>query len=222
VPRPVRGRAPERLMPLSFLDIGLIAIMLLSGFLATMRGFTREVLSIGSWAAAAGAAVFAYLRFKDWARAEIQPAYLADAVLIAGTFLAVLIIVSFITARISDAILDSRIGAVDRTLGFIFGVARGFVIVVIAFLFFTWLVPAQNQPRWVVESRSREYLQTAGNVIMQYLPEDPERALQQFRRNRDGETPADQAPAGGTRPPAPSTGQQRSYDMRPDFLRSAG
>lgn len=205
-------------MPLSFLDIGLLAVMAISGILALMRGFTREILSIASWAAAAGAAVFAYMRFKDWARGEIQPSYLADAVLIGGTFLVVLIIVSFITARISDAILDSKIGALDRTLGFAFGVVRGLVIVVIAWLFFNWLVPQQSQPAWAREARSAGYLNQVGNWILAQLPEDPERALEQFRRRREGEggAPQDQPPGGGTRPATPPAPQQRSEAPGPN------
>jgi membrane protein required for colicin V production len=43
-------------------------------------------------------------------------------------------------------VLDSRVGALDRTMGFLFGLARGLVIVVVAFLFFAWLVPDRSQP----------------------------------------------------------------------------
>ena len=56
---------------------------------------------------------------------------------------------SIVTVRISDMILDSRIGALDRTLGFLFGLGRGLLIVVVAFLFFTWLVPDKQRPDWV-------------------------------------------------------------------------
>ena len=45
--------------------------------------------------------------------------------------------------RIADFIIDSRIGALDRTLGFLFGAARGILLVVVAMLFFNWLVPAE-------------------------------------------------------------------------------
>ena len=45
-------------MPISWLDVILIIIMLVSGFLAMVRGFTREVLSIFSWAVAAVAALY--------------------------------------------------------------------------------------------------------------------------------------------------------------------
>ena len=46
-----------------------------------------------------------------------------------------MIVVHLITARISDTVLDSRVGAIDRILGFLFGVARGFVLVVIPYMF---------------------------------------------------------------------------------------
>ena len=67
--------------------------------------------------------------------------------MIGGVFLITLLIVSIITVRISDMILDSRIGALDRTLGFLFGLGRGLIIVVVAFLFFAWLVPARQAAR---------------------------------------------------------------------------
>ena len=55
--------------------------------------------------------------------------------------------VSLITFRISDKVLDSRVGALDRTLGFVFGLARGFLLVAIVFILFTAL--ARDQPDWV-------------------------------------------------------------------------
>ena len=59
----------------------------------------------------------------------------AQIVVGAVIFLIVLIVVHLITARLSDAILDSRIGMIDRILGFLFGVVRGFVLIVIPYMF---------------------------------------------------------------------------------------
>ena len=53
----------------------------------------------------------------------------------------------------SDAILDSKIGALDRTLGFVFGAARGFLLAVVAFAIFNWLVSDKQQPEWVKTPR---------------------------------------------------------------------
>ena len=94
-----------------------------------------------------------------------------------GVFLGTLLIVSIITARISDMVLDSRVGALDRTLGFLFGLGRGLIIVVVAFLFFAWLVPDRSQPDWVRGAKSKVVLQNTGQWLMSMLPDDPESTI---------------------------------------------
>ncbi|VAW14540.1 Colicin V production protein [hydrothermal vent metagenome] len=159
--------------PFTALDVVLIGIAFLSAILAMFRGFTREVLSILSWVVAAGAALWAYPLMKDRVRELIQPEPLADGVLIIGTFIIVLIAVSLITVRITDLILDSQIGAIDRTLGFLFGLARGVILVVVAFLFFSWLVPERQQPDWVRNAQTAPFMISTGELLLSYLPEDP-------------------------------------------------
>ena len=63
---------------------------------------------------------------------------------IGGIFVVTLIVVSIITVKLSDLILDSRIGALDRTLGFVFGAARGFLICVIGWVFLAWLLQGKK------------------------------------------------------------------------------
>jgi len=170
-----------------YLDIFLIAVMLVSGMLAMVRGLIREVLSIAGWAAAAGAALYAYAKLLPAAKAYFNNDYVAIGVTTAGAFLGTLIIVSVITVRISDKILDSRIGALDRTLGFLFGLARGLLIVVVAFIFFDWLVPAKSQPEAVRTARSRVVLQNTGEWLKSMLPEDPENTILKRLKKRPGE-----------------------------------
>ena len=47
-------------MPITWLDLLLLAIMVVSGVLAMIRGFMREVLSVAAWALAAAATVLFY------------------------------------------------------------------------------------------------------------------------------------------------------------------
>ena len=44
----------------SYLDLAVLAIVLVSAILSMLRGFSREVLAIASWAAAAAAAYYFY------------------------------------------------------------------------------------------------------------------------------------------------------------------
>jgi membrane protein required for colicin V production len=162
-------------MPVSWLDIILVVIMLLSGFLAMVRGFTREVLSIFSWAVAAVAAL--YLTPKYWTLVESyfpSPGF-AQIAFAAGVFIVFLVVVSLITLRISDTVLDSRVGALDRTLGFLFGLARGFLLVAIVFILFSAL--ARVQPEWVSSARSYPILQQTQVAIESLLPMNPEQYL---------------------------------------------
>jgi membrane protein required for colicin V production len=178
-----------------YLDIFLIVVMLVSGLLAMVRGFMREILSIAAWAAAAAVTIYFYARLLPFAKQYFNNDYVAAGATIGGLFLGTLIIVSILTVRISDKILDSRIGALDRTLGFLFGLARGLMIVVVAFIFFDWLVPQKSQPEAVRSARSRVVLQSTGEWLKSLLPEDPEDTiLKKFKRPKgDEENP--EAPA---------------------------
>lgn len=159
-------------MPLTWLDILLIGIMLVSGLLAMMRGFMREALAVVAWIGALLATWVMFPILKQPVRDKIDPDYLADILVIAGVFIFVLVVVSIITMRFSDVVLESRVGALDRTTGFLFGLLRGFVLVVIAYLFFAWLVSPAQRPQWVQSARSLSLIVAAGDYVRTVLPED--------------------------------------------------
>jgi membrane protein required for colicin V production len=174
-----------------YLDLFLIAVMLISGLLAMVRGLIREVLSIAGWGAAAVAGLFAFTKLLPITKQYISNDYVAAGVTIGGAFFLTLIVVSIITVKISDTVLDSRIGALDRTLGFLFGLARGLIIVVVAFIFFDWLVPAKSQPDMIRNARSRVVLQNTGEWLKGLLPEDPENTiLKKLKKPKPGEEDA--------------------------------
>src|SRR6266513_3341626 len=180
-------------MPITILDLVLLAVMLISGLLAMVRAFMREILSIAAWGAAALVTLYAFSKLLPTAKTYFNNDTVASVVVVAGVFVGTLIVVSVITVRISDMILDSRIGALDRTLGFLFGLARGLLIVVVAFLFFSWLVPDKQRPDWITGAKSKVVLAGTGQWLMSMLPDDPESTiLNKLKRARpeDTETPA--------------------------------
>jgi membrane protein required for colicin V production len=195
-------------MPITILDLVLLGVMLVSGLLAMVRGFMREILSIAAWGAAALVTLYSFSKLLPTAKTYFNNDTIAAAVVVAGTFIGTLIIVSVITVRISDMILDSRIGALDRTLGFLFGLGRGLLIVVVAFLFFTWLVPEKQRPDWVTSAKSRTVLQGTGDWLMSLLPDDPENTiLKKFKKNKPED---DQADAESAQPGSGGDGYNKS------------
>ena len=183
-------------MPITILDLVLLAVMLISGLLAMIRGFMREILSIASWGIAALATLYSFQKLLPFAKNYINNDTIAAAAVIGGVFIGTLMVISIITTRISDMVLDSRIGALDRTLGFLFGLARGMLIVVVAFLFFTWLVPDKQRPDWVTAAKSLTVLSSTGVWLQSLLPDDPENTiLNKLKKNKPEEEQRDAEPA---------------------------
>ena len=146
---------------LTVLDLVLAAVMLISGFLAMLRGLTRELLSIAAWIAAAGAAAFTYFFYQEEIKqlVPIQPEIAAVGGVAALVFLVVLIVVSLLTIKIGDWVLDSSIGALDRTLGLLFGLARGMVLVGIIFWFFIKFTDDKSRPNFIEDAYSRDAIE---------------------------------------------------------------
>src|SRR5208282_3298746 len=170
-------------MPITLLDIGLIVIMLVSALLAMVRGFMREILSIIAWILAAGATLYAYSKLLPLAKQYFNNDVVATVAVIGGVFLITLLVVSILTVRVSDMVLDSRVGALDRTLGFLFGLGRGLIIVVVAFAFFDWLVPGKAQPAWVADAKSKVFLAQTADWLRSMSP-DLEALYEKYKGNK--------------------------------------
>ena len=198
-------------MPITWLDLLLLGVMLISGLLAMIRGFMREVLSIAAWLIAAVVTLYSFTKLLPVAKTYFNNDIVAYGAVIGGTFLGTLLVVSIITVRFSDMVLDSRIGALDRTMGFLFGLARGLVIVVVAFLFFAWLVPDRSQPEWIRTAKSRVVLQGTGDWLMSMLPDDPESTiLKRLRKPKPDEEEAAPGQRSGLDSPG---GEAGAYDQ---------
>ncbi len=161
-------------MPFTLLDGILVFVMLISAVLAMIRGFTREVFSIGSWVAAAAVTYFFWDDLLPYTQRYVEDKNVSLGITIAGIFFITLLVVSLVTMRISDFVLDSRAGPLDRTLGFLFGAARGLILVVIAVLFLNFFIAPDRQPMWIAKAKSKPWLDTLGSDLMNRLPDDPE------------------------------------------------
>src|SRR6202035_2750876 len=172
------------------------------------------VLSITAWLLAAAAPLYSYAKLLPLAKQYFNNDIVAAVAVVGGVFLVTLLVVSVLTIRISDMVLDSRVGALDRTLGFLFGLARGLVIVVVAYQFFTWLVPDRSQPEWVRSAKSRVVLAGTGQWLISMLPDAPEGTILNKRKRRN--------PGDSDTPDSPPSGQHSEPGDPADKLAAGG
>ena len=97
-----------------------------------------------------------------------------------------------ITMKVADFIIDSRVGALDRTLGFVYGAARGILVIAVALMFFNWLV-GDNKPAWIAGAKSLPLLESIGAKLQELLPDDPENSILKRLTDGDEAEPAGEA-----------------------------
>ena len=152
-------------MDINYVDGGVAAILLISAIMAYSRGFTREVLAIAGWLIAAAVAAFLTPMVEPLIR-ELPAvgSFLASScvlsVITAFTLVMALglLIMAVFTPVFSSMVLDSVFGPIDRMLGFVFGVARGALLIVIAFLLYEALVGNPQEFAPLAESQSFPYI----------------------------------------------------------------
>ena len=160
-------------LPVNLIDILVALIIVISALLAFGRGAAREILGIGAWVGAGVATFFAFPHARPIARDLIPNSMLiADVVAGVAVFVVVLVILTIVNQIISGRIQRSRGGALDRTLGFIFGILRGAALVCIAYMLFGSVVPQGDWPPWVDEARTLPYIKQGVAALREVVPEE--------------------------------------------------
>jgi len=176
-------------------DIVIGLLVLISALLATMRGLTREVLSLATWGGSALFAWWMYLNYPEIARDLVDQQIVADIATVIVSFIAALIVLHLLTMWIADLVVDSKIGPLDRSLGFIFGGMRGVLIAVVAVIFGQFLFVDQVE-KWAGPSKTYPLLSQLGDDLISVLPDDVEGMVSDTLGNRNA--PPAEVDGGGT------------------------
>ena len=159
-------------LPLTAVDIGILVVLLVSGLLAFARGFVHEVLSVGGWVGAVLAAFFALPYVRPYARQAIENELVADIAAGVGVFLVTLVVLSFAKRSISRRVQDSALNALDRSLGFLFGVLRGAVLISLAYIAVEWMMPPSDQPPWLRGARAMPLVEEGARLLKSVVPDE--------------------------------------------------
>jgi membrane protein required for colicin V production len=153
------------------LDIGVVAVVGLSAVFAFARGFVREALSVVAWVTAGAITLYGFNSAYAFVDPLVKNPLLSQLIAGFGLFVGSLIILTIITSLISRSVRSSALSPIDRTLGFIFGLLRGALILSLAYLLLDRSLPANDRPVWVREAKSTPYLQQGADLLNNALPD---------------------------------------------------
>ncbi len=170
-------------------DIVVLAVLLISALIAFMRGLIREVLTIagvvGGLAAAYVGGPLLKPQMREWfgvtegAEEEAEKLMgilpydvVADALSYGVIFIGVVIFLSILSHFLAEGVRSIGLGAIDRTLGFIFGLLRGVVILGLLYLPLHLFMDDETKEGMFEGSTTQFYLERTAEVMAGFLPED--------------------------------------------------
>jgi membrane protein required for colicin V production len=152
-------------------DLAVVAIIVISGLLAFFRGLVREILSIAGWVGAAAATLYGFRPVQPFVRKLVGIDLLGDILTAAGLFVVSLVLISVLSHAIALRVRGSALSAVDRSLGFVYGLIRGAVVVCIANLALNVMMP-ESQPDWLRNARSRPAIERGTELLKSLIPRE--------------------------------------------------
>lgn len=164
-------------MPIQGADAVILVILLISAIFGFVRGFVKETLSVAGWVGAVFLSLYLFPLLQPIAREFILNLLIADILTGAVIFILSLVILSYISHAISEKVKASSLGALDRSLGIFFGIARGAILLGIAWLIFVQFIPEKDRPDWVLQARMLPIIEGSGEFIARLLPPDMQENL---------------------------------------------
>lgn len=171
-------------------DGGVAAILFISAVLAFSRGFVREILSIAGWV---GAGVVAFYFSPQVVPLVQEIPILTDIIgdncelgiltAFAGVFAIALVVIALFTPLISGAVQKSALGSLDGGLGFLFGIARGVLLIVVALVAYDFFIAGGEGFPMVEDSKTRVVLAEQQLRLQEYIPtEIPEWLIEPYEQ----------------------------------------
>ncbi len=162
---------PSGASAVNMVDIGIIAVLLISALLAYVRGLVHEVLSLAAWIGAIFATLYGFPYLQPHTRKLTTIDTIADFGAGVVIFVVSLVLLSLLTRRISKKVKDSALNVVDRPLGFLFGLLRGALIVCIAYIGLELVYSKDDQPEMVRQARALDLVEPGAKILTSLIPE---------------------------------------------------
>ncbi|MFC7050606.1 CvpA family protein [Emcibacter nanhaiensis] len=146
-------------------DIIVLATLVISGIVSWSKGFTTEALSLAAWAGALILTLQGQPLAAPYARELIQPDIMASIISYALLGVVSLMLLKFIATFIGRKIKESHVGALDRSLGVLFGILRGMLLICVIFLVINTFVSPKHFPDWYQDSKSRPLVEYGASMV---------------------------------------------------------
>ncbi len=158
-------------LPITAFDLVVFVVLLLSAVVSLARGAVREILGLLSWVGAFFAAYYGFGEVRPIVREAVGNDLATDLATAALVFLVPFVVLRLLASVVSRRVENSGAGFLDRTMGLLFGLARGAFLVTAGYLIAAILLDARSMPSWVVRGYTYPYVERGARWLGEFLPE---------------------------------------------------
>ena len=153
-------------------DIAVALILFLGALIGLAVGFVRGGLFVLSWLGAAVVTIYGFPTVRPIARGYIDNTLFADIAGGAALFIGALIVFFLISSLLGGWVRNSRLNALDRSLGMMAGLINCALALAGAYMIADQQWPGDKQPKWMKEARSIPLIRTSAYMVNDLLPQD--------------------------------------------------
>ncbi|HEX6504743.1 MAG TPA: CvpA family protein [Terriglobales bacterium] len=147
----------------------IVGAVFISALLAASQGFFYEVISLSGTVVGYLVASWQYHRVADVISPHVTARWIAEITGFLAVFLAVVLIAGFVARLARWALREAGLSWFDRTLGALFGVTRGALIVAVILMAMTAFEPGS---RLLADSELAPYFLVVGRAAIWLAPAD--------------------------------------------------
>ncbi len=179
-------------LPINIADLIVFAVLVVSAILAFARGFVHEVLSVAGWIGAGFASIYGFPYLRPYARNLIPVDTVADIAAGSVIFIFAMVVLSLLSKAISSSVKASALNALDRALGFLFGLLRGAVVICLIYIALDWIYGPSAQagsrnpqlgetqearkkggkPKWLLAAKSLPLVKAGADILISMVPDN--------------------------------------------------
>lgn len=157
-------------LPVNAFDLAVVVIIGLAALIGLASGFIKGGLYLVSWVGAAFATLYGFPYARPYANDLIKTPWLADLAAGVAVFIAALIVLTLVSSLIGSWVRNSRLNAVDRSLGMLAGIIASVVLLCGAYTLLGGIWPKDERPAWVNDARSIPLLEEGGQKLRALVP----------------------------------------------------
>jgi membrane protein required for colicin V production len=139
-------------MDIATADWGIVGIISISGLISLVRGFVKEAMSLVIWIAAFAVAMNFKEPAADFLVNFIALASIRQLAAWGSLFVGTLLLGAMVNFLLGKLVSSTGLSGTDRTLGLVFGVFRGLLIVLALVIILPQAVPVDQDPWWLASS----------------------------------------------------------------------